>query len=171
MRKERLRHRHKHLAPVAQQLEDAFGLFAAADGERQVHTAHRLKTLRRHIAAHQLRLADRHIRVENIFLRTGRNILWIRLIGVPHHHFNLSAKILLVEAKLLFTIPAKVQVRVQLHRDLPPRVDSSLVHRIKLAETTGNYYSSIMSQDLTSQELWTAVDRYLVECHIPGDPL
>src|SRR5215469_5541088 len=28
-----------------------------------------------------------------------------------------------------------------------------------------------MSQNLNSQELWTAVDRYLVESHIPRDPL
>jgi hypothetical protein len=34
-RKERLLHRHKHLAALVQQLEDALGLFAAIGSERR----------------------------------------------------------------------------------------------------------------------------------------
>src|ERR1700748_3427928 len=51
--KERIRHRHKDLAAVGQQLEDALRLCIAVDAERKINTAHRLKTLWRHIAAHQ----------------------------------------------------------------------------------------------------------------------
>jgi glyoxylase-like metal-dependent hydrolase (beta-lactamase superfamily II) len=56
--------------------------------------------------------------VQDGLLPAGRHVRRIRLLLVPHHHDDLAAQVLLVEAEGLFAAPVVVEVDVEFHRGL-----------------------------------------------------
>lgn len=107
-----LLHRHEDLAVIGEQSIDAFCFGAAINGERKIGAAHSLETIRRYVASHNIRPAERQPRVKNCFLLIGRNIARARLFAMGHHHRDLSAEMLLVKTKSLLAVTAVVQIGI-----------------------------------------------------------
>jgi hypothetical protein len=112
--KKGLLHGHEDLTALREQAMNPFRPFDAADGERKVDTAHRLKSCRRNIAAHDLCPVKDHVGVEDAF--RGRGVLGAWLLAVLHHRDDLAAQMLFVEAEGLLAVAAIVEIRVHFHR-------------------------------------------------------
>jgi hypothetical protein len=103
---ERLLHWHEELAALGQQRIYALRLLIAVDRERQIGAAHRL--VARDISSEEFSPAEVHTRVKDGVLPIGRHGSWTRLITMSHQHRDLSAEMLFVETKSLFTVSAVV---------------------------------------------------------------
>src|SRR5690349_3431567 len=111
----RLFHRHENLASIGEQFMNPLGFFNAVHRERQIGAAHWLESLRRNIGRHEIRIAKSHLRVKNVVLQFGRNIIRARLLAVGHEHADLSTQVFFVKLKSFPAIAAIVEKRIQLH--------------------------------------------------------
>ena len=110
--KERLRHGHEDLAAVGQQAMNALGLLGAAQREREVGAANRLKAIGRDVGAQQFRPPKRHAGVEHGLAPFASARRPRSVVAMPHHHRDLAAQVLFVETECLFAVPAVVEICV-----------------------------------------------------------
>src|SRR5262249_20402369 len=88
---------------------------------RKVSTAHGLKSIGRHVGTQELRLSQVHARVKDCISPVRRDITGVGRFAVSHHHRDLSAEVLLIQAKGLLTVTAILQVGVKFHRTVVPQ--------------------------------------------------
>src|SRR5438552_6645930 len=101
-REERFCDWHAYLTSDRQNRIDLFCSFCGVDGEIQIRTADRFEAIRRHVVSDQLHSRDVHARVNDSILGTWRRFDFRWKLTLFHHHRNLSAEVLLIEAERLF---------------------------------------------------------------------
>src|SRR5438477_2851797 len=123
-REEGLLHLHEDLTAVRQQGVQELRLLGAIRGERKIGTAHGLEPVRRNVRSHEHRLAELDAGVKHGVPPIGRDVPRVWLFAMPHHHRDLAAEVLLVEAERLLAVPTVVEIDVEFHinRDSTRRV-------------------------------------------------
>src|ERR1700677_2855000 len=111
--KECFRQRRVNLSAFSKELVDSLRLFCGIERKVKVDASDFLKHCGRDVVCDQYRISDFDPRMDDRFSCALWSSWRLTLI---HHHDDLSAKVLFVEVKGLFTITAKVQVRIKFHR-------------------------------------------------------
>jgi len=105
-----LRHGHENLAAVGEHSIDPFRFVCAVNDQGKISAPHGLSA--GDIRSHKFRLSDVYAGMEDGVFPIGWTSIRIRPLAVGHHHGDLSAKMLFVEAECLLAGAGIVHIRV-----------------------------------------------------------
>src|ERR1700675_608435 len=116
-RKERLFKRHVDLSILGEKLVYPLSLFRGVHRQVDIDAPDFLKHRWRNIISDQHRISNTQPRMNNRLPCITRRVAARSLI-LTHHHEDLAAKVLFVEAKRLFAISTEIELCIEFHRDL-----------------------------------------------------